>query len=116
MCLTLAPTFIKKCLHYDTENSGLLSMFPNIGTMIMYYIAGFSADKMIGAGVKITRVRKLFNALSFILSGATFFCKLVVKNNHHSVVLSNISRILAIGFVHSSQMAVALLTVAVTFS
>jgi hypothetical protein len=95
----MAPTYISKCLHFDLKHSSFLSMLPYIGIVfvcfvihcieifkphqilaiaIIYNVAGFVADIIIGTGVSVTVVRKMFQVKKKYLFNFYFILLLIV--------------------------------------
>ncbi|MFZ1742268.1 MAG: ACS family MFS transporter [Pontixanthobacter sp.] len=63
--LAWLPTFVTKGLGVDYASVGLFAMMPHIALFLFINISGVVADKLIGGGMTITRVRKLMMIIGF---------------------------------------------------
>lgn len=63
--LAWLPTFVNKGLGVDYASIGIYAMMPHIASFICLNIAGNFADRMIGRGISITRVRKIMMTVGF---------------------------------------------------
>ncbi|XP_014680950.1 PREDICTED: sialin-like [Priapulus caudatus] len=95
--LTNIPTFMKEVLKFNIKANGAFSAIPYIGFWVGINAAGFGADALRARGWSTTIVRKLFHSSSMVL--ASIF--------PDSDRLPDCTR---------PYLAVAILTVAVTFS
>ena len=63
--LSWLPTFVNKGLGVDFASVGVLTMLPHICSFFAMNYAGRVADKMIGRGADVTRVRKTMQTIGF---------------------------------------------------
>ncbi len=63
--LAWLPTFVNKGLGVDYASIGIYAMMPHIASFICLNIAGNFADRMIGGGMSVTRVRKIMMMVGF---------------------------------------------------
>jgi len=63
--LAWLPTFVNKGLGVDYASVGWFTMVPHITSFFFLNIAGNIADRMITAGMDVTRVRKLMQTIGF---------------------------------------------------
>lgn len=63
--LAWLPTFVTKGLGVDYASVGLFAMMPHIALFLFINLSGVVADKLIGGGMTITRVRKLMMIIGF---------------------------------------------------
>ena len=63
--LAWLPTFVTQGLGVDYASVGLFAMMPHIALFLCMNISGLVADRLIGAGMTITRVRKLMMIIGF---------------------------------------------------
>ncbi|XP_014680972.1 PREDICTED: sialin-like [Priapulus caudatus] len=95
--LTNIPTYMKEVLKFNIKANGVFSAIPYIGFWVGINVAGFGADALRAKGWSTTIVRKLFHSSSMV--GASVF-------------------LIVTGYLDCTRpyLAVAILTVAVTFS
>jgi ACS family sodium-dependent inorganic phosphate cotransporter len=60
------PTYLDKTFHMALPRVGLFSLIPWISTFIFSNVAGWLADRMFRAGVRVVTVRKTLQTVSFI--------------------------------------------------
>jgi len=63
--LAWLPTFVTKGLGVDYASVGYFAMMPHIALFIFINLSGVVADRLIGGGMTITRVRKLMMLIGF---------------------------------------------------
>jgi ACS family sodium-dependent inorganic phosphate cotransporter len=63
--LSWLPTFVNKGLGVDYASVGWYTMIPHVTSFIFLNIAGNIADRIISAGMDVTRVRKLMQTIGF---------------------------------------------------
>lgn len=63
--LAWLPTFVTKGLGVDYASVGFFAMMPHIALFLFINISGVAADRLIGGGMTITRVRKLMMIIGF---------------------------------------------------
>ncbi|MEP1510743.1 MAG: ACS family MFS transporter [Parasphingorhabdus sp.] len=80
--LAWLPTFVTKGLGVDYASVGLFAMMPHIALFFFINIAGVVADRLIGSGMSITRVRKL---MMLIGSGSSIIALLLVGQAQSAV-------------------------------
>lgn len=80
--LAWLPTFVTKGLGVDYASVGLFAMMPHIALFFFINIAGVVADRLIGSGMSITRVRKL---MMLIGSGSSIIALLLVGQAESAV-------------------------------
>ena len=63
--LSWLPTFVNKGLGVDYASVGWVTMIPHIASFVFLNIAGGVADRLIGRGMDVGRVRKLMQTIGF---------------------------------------------------
>jgi ACS family sodium-dependent inorganic phosphate cotransporter len=63
--LAWMPTYINKGLGVDFESVGIFTMIPSLFAFLALNAGGWTADRMIGAGMDVTRVRKIMQTVGF---------------------------------------------------
>lgn len=63
--LAWLPTFVTQGLGVDYASVGLFAMMPHIALFLCINLSGVVADRLIGGGMTITRVRKLMMIIGF---------------------------------------------------
>lgn len=63
--LAWLPTFVTQGLGVDYASVGLFAMMPHIALFLCINLSGVVADRLIGGGMTITRVRKLMMLIGF---------------------------------------------------
>lgn len=73
--ITTGPTFMDKILKFEFGTNGILSGMPFLCSYISSVLFCYVADKLLLYNImKLTRVRKLFTALSQIIPGLLILC------------------------------------------
>ena len=88
--LAWLPTFVTKGLGVDYASVGVFAMMPHIALFLCMNLSGFVADKLIGGGMPITRVRKL---MMIIGSGGSIIALLLVGQTQSAVAAITIMTI-----------------------
>ena len=76
--LTWMPTYYNQVLGLDLLKSGFYSVLPWITMAIAANIGGWVADFMVAKGVSITRVRKVMQTVSLLVSRPFLPCRCAV--------------------------------------
>jgi ACS family sodium-dependent inorganic phosphate cotransporter len=63
--LSWLPTFVNKGLGVPYESVGWFSMIPHVASFVFLNVAGTLADRLIGGGMAVGRVRKLMQTVGF---------------------------------------------------
>ena len=63
--LSWLPTFVNKGLGVDYASVGWVTMIPHVASFVFLNIAGLIADRLIGRGMDVGRVRKLMQTIGF---------------------------------------------------
>ncbi|MCZ6711903.1 MAG: ACS family MFS transporter [Gammaproteobacteria bacterium] len=63
--LAWMPTYINKGLGVDFASVGIFTMIPSVFAFLALNAGGWTADRMIGAGMDVTRVRKIMQTIGF---------------------------------------------------
>jgi ACS family sodium-dependent inorganic phosphate cotransporter len=88
--LSWLPTFVNKGLGVDYSAVGWFTMIPSVTSFLFLNVAGGVADRLIGSGVDVGRVRKLMQTIGFGGIAAT---------------------LMVVGYVESAWMAIGVMSI-----
>jgi len=91
------PTYMKDELHYNLDDSGVLSFLPYVALFFLSIISGRFADVLLNAGINRTLVRKVFQTLGTLLP-SLFLSLLCMKPESYIAVCYMIFAIACSGF------------------
>ena len=85
------PTYLDKTFHLTLPRVGLFSLIPWISTFIFSNVAGWLADRMFRAGVRVVTVRKTLQTVSFVGGALPLLLLPSVSTPVHAIALVTMS-------------------------
>jgi MFS family permease len=85
--LSWLPTFVNKGLGVDYSAVGWFTMLPSVASFVFLNVAGSVADRLIGAGMPVGRVRKLMQGVGFGGLAAALFVVGTVESAWTAIVV-----------------------------
>ncbi|XP_076472441.1 sialin-like [Babylonia areolata] len=94
--MTSLPMFMKEVLHYDVKQNGLMSSIPYITMFVVSIIGGHVADFLRAHCISTRLTRRLYQATSFLGSGACLVGVGFVNCEHRTLAVVLLA--VAVGF------------------
>jgi len=113
--VTQLPSYLEEVLHFNLQDSALLSSLPYMFYTVLVFIAGFLADWIFKKKfLSVTQIRKYFNNISFLCQMA--FLLIAAFNTDKTVIIACIVLSVGLGAFSSCGYTANVLDIAPQFS
>ena len=113
--ITQLPSYLDEVLHFNLQNSALLSSLPYMVYTVLVFIAGFLADWIFKRKLlSVTQIRKYFNNISFLCQMA--FLSVAAFSSDKTIIIVCIVLSVGLGAFSSCGYTANVLDIAPQFS